>query len=236
MRSDEEFVGRALVEVFGGSSCASVSDGEDPPDLYLTAGPSRVGVEVTRLSQFTLEPGGTLGNRTTQDSFGLRLLDELDAKVGPSLPDDVSLMIVLRVPVSNAAGFRKSLTEWVTKIALAPEKGLEQEREIEGSRTSISVIPDRPTGKKIVGCVVNTNSSADIGLNARLVLEDRIRTKSEICALLPKPIWLAVLNDYWLANSDTYAVAGRQLILGHCFERIFLVSDKGAVNELAVGA
>lgn len=84
--------------------------------------------------------------------------------------------------------------------------------------------------------MVNTNSSADIGLNARLVLEDRIRTKSEICALLPKPIWLAVLNDYWLANSDTYAVAGRQLTLSHCFERIFLVSDKGAVNELAVGA
>ena len=236
MRSDEEFVGRALVEFFGGSSCASVSDGEDPPDLYLTAGPSRVGVEVTRLSQFTLEPGGTLGNRTTQDSFGLRLLDELDAKLGASLPDDVSLMIVLRVPVSNAAGFRKGLTEWVKKIALAPEKGLEQEREIVGSRTSISVIPERPTGKKIVGCVVNTNSSADIGLNARLVLEDRIRTKSEICALLPKPIWLAVLNDYWLANTDTYAVAGRQLTLSHCFERIFLVSDKGAVNELAVGA
>jgi len=236
VQSDEEFVGRALVEFFGGSSCASVSDGEDPPDLYLTAHASRVGVEVTRLSQFTLEPGGTLGNRTTQDSFGLRLLDELDAKLGPSLPDYVSLMIVLRVPLSNPAGFRKGLTEWVKKIALAPEKSLEQEREIVGSRTGISVIPERPTGKKIVGCVVNTNSSADIGLNARLVLEDRIRTKSEICALLPKPIWLAVLNDYWLANTDTYAVAGRQLTLTHCFERIFLVSDRSAVNELAVGA
>jgi hypothetical protein len=236
VRRDEEFVGRALVEFFGGSSCASASDGEDPPDLYLTAGASRVGVEVTRLSQFTIEPGGILGNRATQDFFGLRLLDELDAKVGPSLPDDVSLMIGLWVPVSNAAGFRKGVTEWVTKVALAPEKGLEEEREIEGSRTSISVIPERPTGKKIVGFVVNTNSSADIGLNARLVLEDRIRTKSEICALLPKPIWLAVLNDYWLADADTYAVAGRQLTLSHCFERIFLVSDRGAVDELSVGA
>lgn len=236
MRSDEEFVGRALVDFFGGSSCASVSDGEDPPDLYLTADGSRVGVEVTRLSQFTLEPGGTLGNRTTQDSFGLRLLDELDSELGPSLPDDISLMIVLRVPVLNAAGFRKGLTEWVKKIALAPEKGLEQEREIVGSRASISVIPERATRKKIVGCVVNTNSSADIGLNARLVLEDRIRTKSKICAPLAKPIWLAVLNDYWLADADTYAVAARQLTLTHCFERIFLVSDRGEVNELAVGA
>jgi len=236
VRRDEEFVGRALVDYFGGSSCASVSEGEDPPDIYLTASASRVGVEVTRLSQFTIESGGTLGNRTTQDFFGIRLLDELDAKVGPSLPDDVSLMICLRVPVSNAAGFRKRLTKWVTKIALAPEIGLEHEREIEGSRTSISVIPERPTGKKIVGCVVSTNSSADIGLNARLVLEDRIRTKSGICADLPKPIWLAVLNDYRLADADTYAVAGRQLTLSHCFERVFLVSDGGAVNELALGA
>ena len=84
--------------------------------------------------------------------------------------------------------------------------------------------------------MVNTNSSADIGLNARLVLEDRIRTKSEICASLPKPIWLAVLNDYWLADADSYAVAGQQLKLGHCFERIFLVSDGGTVNELTIGA
>ena len=71
MRRDEKFVGDALVAFFGGPSCASVSDGEDPPDLYLTVGVSRVGVEVTQLSQFTFEPDGTLGNRTTQDSFGL---------------------------------------------------------------------------------------------------------------------------------------------------------------------
>ena len=44
MRRDEEFVGHALVEFFGGPSCASASDGEDPPDLYLAIGASRVGV------------------------------------------------------------------------------------------------------------------------------------------------------------------------------------------------
>ena len=177
-----------------------------------------------------------MGNRTTQDFFGIRLLDELNATIGPSLPDDVSLLIGLRVPVSNASRFKKGLTEWVTGIASSPEKGFKEEREIGGSKTTISVIPERPSGKKIAGFVVNTNSSADIGLNARLVLEDRIRKKDEICAALEKPIWLAVLNDYWLADADTYALAGRQLKLSHCFERIFLVSDTGAVNELAIGA
>ncbi len=236
MRRDEEFVGCALIEFFGGPSSASVSDGEDPPDLYLTMSASRIGVEVTHLLQFTFERDGTLGNRTTQDFFGLRLLDEFDAKLGPLLHHDVSLMIVLRVPVLNAARFRKRLTEWATKVASASQRGFEQEREIEGSRISISVIPRRPSGNRIVGCVVNTNSSADIGLNARVVLEDRIRTKSDICVQLRKPIWLAVLNDYWLADSDTYAIAGHQLRLEHCFERIFLVSDRGTVNELTIAA
>ena len=83
---------------------------------------------------------------------------------------------------------------------------------------------------------MNTDSSADIGLNARLVLEDRIRRKSTICIGLPKPIWLAVLNDYWLADTDTYSAAAREIKVAHCFERIFLVSDEGAVSELTVGA
>jgi hypothetical protein len=236
MRRDEAFVAHALVEFLGGPSSVTASDGDDPPDAYLTLGESRVGLEVTRLSQFTLESDGTLGNRATQDFFGLRLLDELNTAIGPLLPDDTSLLVGLWVPVSNAARFRKELKEWVREIAMAPAKGAQLERDIDGSKTSVSVIAERPTGKKIAGFVVNKNSSADIGLNARLVLEDRIRTKSKICAQLPKPVWLAVLNDYWLADADSYVQVYRELKLTHCFERIFLVADNGAVSELTTGA
>lgn len=236
MRRDEAFVARALVKLFGGPSSVSATDGEDPPDVYLTFPTSRVGVEVTRLSQFTLERDGTLGNRATQDFFGLRLLEELDKQFGPSLPSDISLLVGLWVPAPNASRFRKELTAWVREVAAAPKRGAQRERKIDGVQASISVIPERPTGRKIAGFVVNMNSSPDIILNARLVLEDRIRTKSEICAPLPKPIWLAVLNDYWLADADSYAAACRKLKLPHCFERIFLVSDNGAVSELTVGA
>lgn len=236
MRRDEAFVARSLVQFLGGPQVVTASDGADPPDIHLAFADCRVGVEVTRLSQFTLEPDGSLGNRTTQDFFGLRLIDELDRNIGCTLPDGISLLIGLWVPVSNGVRFRRSLTDWVTKIAAAPVKDTKYEQEIEGARTSISVIHERPTGKKITGFVVNKNSSSDIGLNARLVLADRIRTKSEICASLPRPIWLALLNDYWLADADSYAAVCSQLKLAHCFEKLFLVSDDGMVNELVVGA
>jgi hypothetical protein len=236
MRPDEAFVARSLVQFLGGPSAVSATDGEDPPDLYLSLAANRVGVEVTRLSQFTFDPNGTFGNRATEDTFGVRVLDDLDAKLGPSLPGDVSLLLGIEVPVLNAARFRKFLTAWVREVATAPVPGTLHERDIDGSNTSISVIPERPTGKRIAGFVVNKNSSADILLNARLILEDRIQTKSTRCSGLTKPLWLALLNDYWLADGDSYDVASRQLKLSHCFDRILIVSDHGVVSELVVGA
>lgn len=237
MRREEAFVCGALVEFLGGPSVASGADGDDPPDIYLTLGGSRIGVEVTRLSQFTIEPDGTLGNRTTQDSFGIRLIEDLNTKLGPLLPQNVSLLIGVHVPVPNASRFRKEVTEWVTQVVASPNLGTEDERNIDGSNVSISVIPERPSGKKIVGFIVNKHSSADILLNARLVLEERIRTKSKLCEGLAQagPVWLAVFNDYWLADANTYAAACRQLKMCHCFERMFLVSENGAVCELVVG-
>ena len=214
---------------------ATASEGEDPPDIYLTIGDVRVGVEVTQLSQFTIEPDGSRGNRRTQDIFGLRLLDELDTQFVPLLPGGISLLIGLWVPVPDAARFKNNLWDWVRLIAFSPVVGTKFERIIEGTRISLSVIPERPSGQKVVGFVVNKNSSADISSNAQLILDDRIRVKNDICSKLTGPIWLAVLNDYWLADFDTYRVAYRQQERSHCFERIFLVADDGAVNELTGG-
>lgn len=236
MRPDEEFVSSALVAFFGGQSIVSASDGEDPPDLYLTFSESRVGVEVTRLSQFTFESDGTLGNRATQDSFGMRLLENLNATVGPTLPSNISLLVGVKMPVPNAAKFKKKLATWVSQIATEPVLGEQHETMIEDSRVTVAVVSERTTGKKVVGFVASSNSSADILANATLVLEDRIRTKSDLCARLVKPVWLALLNDYWLADADTYALAARQIATEHCFERIFLVLENATVTEISVGA
>lgn len=235
MRPDEEFVSRALVAFFGGEPFVSASDGEDPPDLYLTFSNSRVGVEVTRLSQFTFEPDGALGNRATQDSFGMRLVEDLNATVGQFLPSDICLLVSVEMPVPNAAIFKRKLATLVSKISVGQVLGERYETTIEDSKVTILVVPERSTGKKIIGVVANSNSSADILANARLVLENRIRTKSDRCVSLAKPMWLALLNDYWLADADTYALAARQMATRHCFERIFIVFQNSNVTEIAVG-
>lgn len=232
MRHDEAFVARSLVNFLGGSSFATASEGDDPPDIYLNLSGARIGVEVTRLSQFSIDPDGVLGNRVTQDRFGLRLLDELDATLGPLLPNDTSLFVGLWVPVQNAARFRKNVGQLVEGIARSPVKGTKHEHMVDGERITVSVIDKRPSGQKIVGFVFNKNSSADIGLNVRLILSDRIITKNQICADMQKPVWLALFNDYWIADEASYISAYQQLDIEHCFEKVFLVTGNGTVTEL----
>ena len=223
------------MQFLGGPSAVSVTAGENPPDLYLDLATTRVGVEVTRLPEPMFDPNGTSFNRATHDTFAIRLLNELDANLGPLLPGNVSLYVVIRVPVGDGARFRRSLTDWVREIVAAPELGT-RERQIECSKTKISVIPRRSAGKRIAGLVTtNIFFSHDILQNARLILEDRIKTKSALCSELTKPIWLAMLNDYGLADADCYEEASWQLKLSHCFERLFIVSDRGVVSELVLG-
>lgn len=232
MRPDEAFVGDSLVTFLGGPARASFREGGDPPDLLVVIDGGEVGVEVTRLSQFTIAADGTLGNRLSDDIFGTRLLDDLDRALGPLLPNDVDLIVVLEMPAENGKRFSSLLRAWIEKIVETPAIGAKHKTRLQGAEVKVTVVGHRGREKRIVGLVGNLNSSPDIGLNARLVLEDRIRTKNDICVGLGQPIWLALLNEYWLADFESYVLAYKAVQLQHCFERILVVDGGGTVGEL----
>jgi hypothetical protein len=235
MRPDEEFTARSLMRFLGGPSAVSIEPGENPPDFYLNLGGNPVGLEVTRLSQFARDPNGTRYDRETQDRFGLRLLDQLNANLGPSVPGDVSLFLAIRLPVRDGARFRRSLTDWLREIIASPQLGA-HERHIQGSKITVWVIRRGQIAKRISGYVTPTDLfSRDIVHNARLILEDRITAKNGRCSNLAKPVWLALLHDYWMADVDSYEQAARQLKFSHCFGRIFIVFDHNVVTEIVVG-
>jgi hypothetical protein len=91
----------------------------------------------------------------------------------------------------------------------------------------------RPSGKKIVGVVPNQNSSPDILENVIYILSERINDKITKCQnIAHKPLWLALFNDNWLADPDTYKLAMRQLSISHIFDKIFLVLGNKEVHTL----
>lgn len=104
-----------------------------------------------------------------------------------------------------------------------------------GNPVTVHVVAeDKPSGKKVVGVVANQNSSRHILHNATNILEDRLVVKARKGRALgfAGPQWLALFNDYRLADADTYRQAMGSCSLSHPFEKILLVSDDRSVVVL----
>ena len=235
MRSDEAFVCEALVRLFGGPEIASPSDGEDPPDFYLTFNNRRIAVEVTQLTPIAIGFDGSIGNRLSQDLPGLRIIEYLETTVGTYIPEQFSLLVGIEAPIARPTRVREELHGLIEQLipTLTPET--EFEVVAAESKTTISVMPRGKARRKIIGYVANEHSSPNILMNAEFIIEDRIRSKLVTCSSIAEttPIWLAMLNNYWLADGDTYQLALRNTRIRHCFERMFAISELGAVTELS---
>jgi hypothetical protein len=233
LKPDEEFVKKCLANTL---SATKACEGEDPPDIYLEVNGKKIAVEITRLSPVSFGENGTIQNRHSQDYFGLKLCDDLNADLGNKISPDLDILLILYVPVENGRKYKKELNTYVRDfISKGIKAGDKEEVELLGSKVRISVIPNRDySAKKVVGAIANKNSSADILGNAKAILADRIQDKVSKCKNIKHegPLWLALFNDYWLADHETYAQALQTMDISHDFERIYVVMDTGTVLQI----
>jgi len=232
LKPDEEFVKNSLLKYLGETEAW---EGEDPPDLYIRFKGSTIAVEVTRLSPVSFNQDGVAQNRATQDNFGLNVCDELNKVLANDIPSDVALILELYVPVSDPRKYKKELQSYLRALLdQAIKEGDRFEHHINGVKVRIFVVPHREQQKRIRGLVINTTASAHIQLNAQVILAGRIEDKVEKCAKMSfdGPLWLALFNDYFLADKNTYIQAIQSIKVAHNFDRIYLIMDTGDVELL----
>jgi len=235
LRPEEIFVRDRLLDVLESSGDVAFSEGEDPPDLVLRRGNKQYAVEVTRLTPVTFGEDGGVGNRMTDDSFGAALCDSLNESMGQDVAEGYSLLLTLYLPVLKPKEYREALKERLcdTIIPSGPFMG-RCEYQLKESKIEVSWIPLRPSGKRIVGILRNVNVCLDILHNAKVILCRRILAKEKRYTELNLdiPRWLALYNDYFLADSDTLAQAYHECGVKHGFQRIYAVNTNGAVRVL----
>lgn len=229
LRPDEQFVMNCLAERFAGRW----RDGENPPDAYLAVMGKEVAVEVTTLTQHVRNRRGQSVPRLFEDSTALRVIHELNEEMGNLIPDGLAVTVVMVAPITNA---RKMKPELQGRLANCLSLGVELEvaDEIAGNRVTITISGASGHPQKVFGIISNANSRSDILSNAWEILEDRISTKAKKCSHLPSttPKWLALFNDYWLADYETYQQAFCSFSVTHPFEKILLVAGDKTVAVL----
>jgi hypothetical protein len=232
LKPDEQFVINSLAAHVGGTW----STGENPPDAYLRIGEEAVAVEISTLTQHVVAERGGMQPRLSEDSTALRLADELNEELHEAVPDGRMVVLTLRAPISKARRTKEELTNRIMRlVASTTDQTIDVEEDILGNRIDINLSSyDGRDPRKVHAAVVNQKSDAHITSNARLILEERIATKTKKCSslALTGPVWLALFNDYFLASDETYRQAIAQIPHPHVFDKIFLVSGNGSVATL----
>jgi len=232
MRKDEEFVLNRVARLYSGEW----RPGDDPPDGYLTLAGRVIAVEVSKLTQYVTDDKGTRPRRS-DDDLAIRLANELDREFKAQIPPDKRVMLVLRSPINDFRKTKAGLAAEILSMVRGNCGPNRVERKISIRGNYIEIYLDEAEGtesKKIWAAIIHRSSSPDIIKNVTYILEDRISVKAKKCAKLnfDGPVWLALLNDYFLTDVDTYRFALKSISIEHPFEKILLVSEAGSVDIL----
>ncbi|MDP2606666.1 MAG: hypothetical protein Q8S00_29355 [Deltaproteobacteria bacterium] len=232
MRNDEEFVKDCLLEFLGQG--AEAVPGEEPPDYYFIIDGARIAVEVSQLTPVSYDKKGRVKNRLTEDSYSMDLCDELDRKFRSRFHPNLALLLHIHGPIKQPRTFRKQMERLIEAVAGDQRVKIGWRRcyDVAGEKVRVIAIPPRlDPYKKILGIIDNRDSAAYVGVNAQIILGNRILAKQATMAKKSwnGPKWLVLLNQYWLADAASYRQDANELGIEHDFERVFLVEDTGRV-------
>jgi hypothetical protein len=232
LRDDEKFVIAAVSAAFS----APWRPGENPPDAYLTLGSNTVAVEISTLMQPVTDERGTR-SRLTDDLPTAALGDDLNLELQGLIPDGYRVTLILRSPILARAKTKRKLAS-VIRSFLRNILTFPRHYYLEINDNPVSIYldyhGDTQQHKKLTVGFMHRNAVADLGTNTRYILEERIKVKAVKCKHLVGrgPLWLALLNDYWLTDADTYRYALSLLSVKHPFDKILIVSGGGLVDAM----
>ena len=159
------------------------------------------------------------------------MVAELDDHFSRTFPSDVSVFLMLGVPLKNIRETKKHLISEIDLFIASDAAG--HEALICENRISFSRIKDMRCS--MAAGYANRHSSSNITENAKALLADRIvaksvkvrRTSSE------EEYWLALFNHYWIARPDSYQVAYKTLNLEHEFDKVFVITEYGEAVQIS---
>jgi hypothetical protein len=191
---------------------------------------------VSTLTQQVRDDLGTR-SRLSDDRLAVALADDLNAELQSIVPDAYTIGLVLGSPILK---FRKTKAELakVIRSCLADLRCLASDQEVQINGNFIKIFlrkhGEPATYKKVSAVVMHRTASPDILSNTAWILEDRIKVKGNKCERLRngRPIWLALLNDYWLTDVHTYRLAFSRIEVAHPFAKILLVGGNASVDLL----
>jgi hypothetical protein len=224
---------RAAIEAVARRFSATWEKGSDPPYAYIMVAGKRVAVDIT-----TLHRRGTKGNaakpRLRFDKVATRLMERLQATLGETVPDGMTVLLTITAPIHLPSKTAASLEDKIQTLLGRGSPGRDEKDTIHGNRVQIRLLRDESErAPKMIGFVHNSDSDPLLLLNMTCELLELISAEAgRQTPRLRGDRWLVVINAGGNSCLDAYRYIYSQMRMATDFKKILMVFGDGRVGML----
>jgi len=224
---------RTAIEAVARRFSATWEKGSDPPDAYIMVAGKRVAVDITTLKRRTGQ-GNAAKPRLRFDKVATRLIERLQATLGETVPDGMTVLLTITAPIRLPSKTAASLEGKIQALLGRGSPGRDEKDTIHGNRVQIRLLRDESgRAPKMIGFVHNPDSDPLLLLNMTVDLLELISAEAgRREPRLEGDRWLVVISAGGASCLETYRYIYSQLRMATDFQKILMVFGDGRVGML----
>jgi hypothetical protein len=225
---------RTAIEAVARRFSATWEKGSDPPDAYLMVARKRVAVDITTLKRRGAGQGNAAKPRLRFDKVATRLIESLQATLGETVPDGMTVLLTITAPIRLPAKTAASLEDKIQTLLGRGSTGRDEKDTIHGNRVQIRLLRDESErAPKMIGFVHNSDSDPLLLLNItcdllELISADAGRQRPKLAV----DRWLVVISAGGISCLEAYRCIYSQLRTETDFKKVLMVFSDGSVGML----
>jgi hypothetical protein len=230
---------RTAIETVARRFSATWEKSSDSPDAYLMVAGKRVAVDITTLKQRGIGQGNAAKPRLRFDKVATRLMERLQATLGKTVPDRMTVLLTItapiRLPLKTAASLEDKIQTLLGRGSPGrDEPGRGEKGRIHGNRVQIRFLKDQSERvPKMIGFVHNSDSDPLLLLDMTRELLELIGAEAGRRApRLTGDRWLVVISAGGISCLEAYRYIYSQLRMATGFQKILMVFGDGSVGTL----
>jgi hypothetical protein len=223
---------QTAIEAVARRFSATWEQSSDSSDAYLMVAGKRVAIDITTLKR--RGAGQTGKPRLRFDKVATRLIERLQATVGETVPDGMTVLLTITAPIRLPSKTAASLEDKIQTLLGRGSPGRDEKDTIHGNRVRIRLLRDESgRAPKMLGFVHNSDSDPLLLLNMPHELLESISSEAGRGATrLGGDRWLVVISAGGISSLEAYRYIYSQLRMATDFKKILIVFGDGQLGML----
>jgi hypothetical protein len=225
---------RTAIEAVARRFSATWQEGSDSAAAYIKVAGKRVAVDIATLKQRGTGQANAPKPRLRFDKVATRLMKRLQATLGKTVPDGITVLLTIAAPIRLASKAAAALEDKIKTLLGRGAPDRDEKDTIHGNRVQIRVLRhESEQGPKMIGFVHNADSDPLRLLNMTRELLELI--SAEVGRQSTRPAggrWLVVISPEGISCLEAYRYIYSQLRISTDFKKVLVVFGDGRVDEL----